>query len=122
MTTAATSTVSGGGGTVSAQYYINTFALGSDPFTADGTTTVVVAATSHGAITNDFVTFSGATGTYASTFNAQFQITYLTANTFTITVPSALTAGSYGGSGVLAQYQVNTGPATQAPVVGWVLS
>ena len=119
VTTAATSTVSGGGGTVSAQYYINTFALGSNPFTADGTTTVVVAATSHGAITNDFVTFSGATGTYASTFNAQFQITYLTANTFSITVPSALTAGSYGGSGVLAQYQITTGPAFQVPLVGW---
>ena len=119
VTTAATSTVSGGGGTVSAQYYINTFALGSNPFTANGTTTVVVAATAHGAITNDFVTFSGATGTFASTFNAQFQITYLTANTFSITVPSALTAGSYGGSGVLAQYQITTGPAFQVPLVGW---
>lgn len=119
VTTAATSTVTGGGGTVSAEYFIDTFLLGTDPFTANGTTTVVVTANSHGALNNDFVTFSGATGTYASTFNNEFQITYLTANTFSITVPSALTAGSYGGSAVLAEYQVNTGPAIQAPLTGW---
>ena len=119
VTTAATSTVTGGGGTVSAEYFIDTFLLGTDPFTANGTTTVVVTANSHGALNNDFVTFSGATGTYASTFNNEFQLTYLTANTFSITVPSALTAGSYGGSAVLAEYQVNTGPSIQAPLVGW---
>jgi hypothetical protein len=119
VTTAATSTVTGGGGTVSAEYFIDTFLLGTDPFTANGTTTVVVTANSHGALNNDFVTFSGATGTYASTFNNEFQITYLTANTFSITVPSALTAGAYGGSAVLAEYQVNTGPAIQAPLTGW---
>jgi len=119
VTTAATSTVTGGGGTVSAEYVIDTFVLGTDPFTANGTTTVVVTANTHGALNNDFVTFSGATGTYASTFNNEFQITYLTSNTFSITVPSALTAGSYGGSAVLAEYQVNAGPAIQAPLVGW---
>ena len=117
--TAATSTVTGGGGTVTAQYYINTFALGTDPFTANGTTTVIVTANSHGALNGDFVTFSGATGTYASILNNEFQITYLTSNTYSITTPSVLAAGSYGGSGVLAQYQVNTGPAIQAPLTGW---
>jgi hypothetical protein len=119
VTTAATSTVASGGGTVVAEYFINTFKLGTDPFTADGTTTVVVTATSHGALNNDFVTFSGATGTYASTFNAEYQITYIDANSYSITVASALTAGSYGGSNVLASYQINTGPATQFPLTGW---
>lgn len=119
VTTAATSTVASGGGTVVAEYFINTFKLGTDPFTADGTTTVVVTATSHGALNNDFVTFSGATGTYASTFNAEYQITYINANSYSITVASALTAGSYGGSNVLASYQINTGPATQFPLTGW---
>jgi hypothetical protein len=120
VTTAATSTVTGGGGaSVSAEYFINTFLLGTDPFTANGTTTVTVTATTHGALNGDFVTFSGATGTYASILNAEFQITYLTANTFSITTPSALTAGSYGGSAVLASYQINTGPAIQAPLSGW---
>lgn len=111
--------VATGGGTVTAEYYINTYALGTDPFTANGTTTVTVTANSHGALNGDFVTFSGATGTYASILNAEFQITYLTANTFSITTPSVLAAGSYGGSAVLASYQINTGPAIQGPLVGW---
>ena len=119
VTTAATSTVTGGGGSVTAQYYINTFALGTNPFTANGTTTVVVTANSHGALNGDFVTFSGATGTYASQLTGEFQITYLTINTFSITTSSALAAGSYGGSSVLASYQINTGPAIQNPLVGW---
>lgn len=118
VTTNATS-VATGGGTVTAEYYINTYALGTDPFTANGTTTVTVTANSHGALNGGFVTFSGATGTYASILNAQFQITYLTANTFSITTPSVLAAGSYGGSAVLASYQINTGPAIQGPLVGW---
>jgi hypothetical protein len=118
VTTNATS-VATGGGTVNAEYYINTYALGTDPFTANGTTTVTVTANSHGALNGDFVTFSGATGTYASILNAQFQITYLTSNTFSITTPSVLAAGSYGGSAVLASYQINTGPAIQSPLVGW---
>ncbi len=96
-----------------------TTTLGTDPFTANGTTTVTVTANSHGALNGDFVTFSGATGTYASTFNNEFQITYVNSNSYTITVPTALTAGSYGGSAVSAAYQINTGPAIQAPLVGW---
>lgn len=119
VTTAATSTVSGGGGTVTAQYYINTYELTTDPFTADGTTTVVVTAASHGAINGDFVTFSGATGTYAADLTGEFQITYIDANSYSITTASALSAGSYGGSDVLAEYQVNTGPETQLPLTGW---
>lgn len=117
--TAATSTVSGGGGTVTAQYYINTYELTTDPFAADGTTTVVVTAASHGAINGDFVTFSGATGTYAADLTGEFQITYIDANSYSITTASALSAGSYGGSDVLAEYQVNTGPETQLPLTGW---
>lgn len=96
-----------------------TTTLGTDPFTANGTTTVTVTANSHGALNGDFVTFSGATGTYASTFNNEFQITYINSNSYTITVPTALTAGSYGGSAVSAAYQINAGPAIQSPLVGW---
>jgi hypothetical protein len=96
-----------------------TTTLGTNPFTADGTTTVTVAATAHGGITGDFVTFSGATGTYATTLNAEFQITVTNANAYTIVTGSALTAGSYGGSAVSAAYQINVGPAYSAPQVGW---
>jgi hypothetical protein len=89
------------------------------PFTGNDTTTVLVTDVAHGAVTNDFVTFSGATGTYASTFNAEFQITVIDDDSYNITTPIVIAAGTYGGSTVTAAYQVNTGPATQVPLVGW---
>ena len=96
-----------------------TITLGTDPFTGNGTTTVTVTANSHGAITGDFVTFSGVTGTYASVLNAEFQITVLTTNTFTITTPSVVAAGATGGSAVSAAFQINVGPSTVVPLTGW---
>jgi len=121
VTTAATSTVTGGGGTVAVEYYINTFALGANPFaTTNGSTVVVVTANSHGAINGDFVTFSGATAVAGLTINGEYQLTYINANSYSITASSnanATTTG--GGSAVLASYQINTGPAVQVPVAGW---
>jgi hypothetical protein len=96
-----------------------TTTLGTNPFTGNGTTTVTVTANSHGAVTGDFVTFSGVTGTYASLLNGEFQLTVLTVNTYTITVASAIPAGSTGGSAVSAAYQINVGPATVVPLTGW---
>ena len=91
----------------------------NNPFTGNGTTTVLVSDTLHGGITGDFVTFSGATGPYASLLNQEFQITYFDANSYYITVASPIPAGSYGGALVIAKYQVNIGPAIQAPILGW---
>ncbi len=96
-----------------------TTTLGTDPFTGNGTTTVTVAATSHGATTGSFVTFSGVTGTYASVLNAEFQITLVNANSYTITTSSVVAAGATGGSAVVAAYQLNAGPAYAVPLVGW---
>jgi hypothetical protein len=93
--------------------------INSNPFAGNGTTTVTVTDTSHGCVTGDFVTFSGATGTYSTIFNAEFQVTVLTANTYTITTGSVIAAGSYGGASVVAAYQLNVGPAIQQPLVGW---
>lgn len=97
----------------------DTETLGADPFMGDGTTTVVVTDTAHGAITGDFVTFSGATGTYAALLNNEFQITVINANSYSITVASAIPAGATGGAAVVAAYQLNTGPGIQIPLVGW---
>lgn len=94
--------------------------LGTDPFTGNGTTTVVVNAPSHGAITGDFVTFSGVTGTYASLLNNQFQITLINDNSYSITTSSVVAAGVTGGVAVSAAYQINTGPASAVAVTGWV--
>ena len=96
-----------------------TTTLGTDPFTGDGTTTVTVTAPSHGAGTGDFVTFSGVTGAYASVLNAEFQITVINVNSYTITTPSVVAAGATGGSAVSAAYQLNSGPAAAVPLTGW---
>jgi hypothetical protein len=98
-----------------------TATLGANPFAINGTTTTVtVTANSHGALTGDFVTFSGATGTNAATLNAEYQLTVVTANSYTITTPTVLTpAGSEGGASVSAAYQISTGSAIEVPLVGW---
>ena len=102
----------------------------SNPFTATaGSSTITVAATSHGALINDFVTFSGAVGLggniTAGVLNQQYQITSIpNANQFTFTATATANStdasGSPGGgSAVVAAYQVNTGPAFQTPFSGW---
>jgi hypothetical protein len=96
-----------------------TVTLSANPFTGNGTTTVTVTATSHGATTGTFVTFSGVTGTYASVLNAEFQLTVITDNSYTITTPSVVAAGATGGSAVVAAYQLNAGPSFAVPLTGW---
>ena len=96
-----------------------TTTLGANPFTGNGTTTVTVTAASHGATNGSFVTFSGVTGTYASVLNAEFQITLVNANSYTITTASVVAAGATGGSSVVAAYQLNAGPAYAVPLTGW---
>jgi hypothetical protein len=74
---------------------IRQFATLTNPFTAtNGSTTVIVANANHGAITEDSVTFSGATGFAgipASEFNREHQITYIDSNTYSIVVETAAT-------------------------------
>lgn len=97
-----------------------TTALPNNPFTGNGTTTVTVNAPSHGAVTGDFVTFSNVTGIYATLLNAEYQITYVDANTYTITTASIVAAGATGGTTPpSAAYQINVGDATQSAVTGW---
>ena len=43
----------------------------------------------------------------------------MTVDTYTITTPVVIAAGTYGGSSVVAAYQLNVGPAIEAPLVGW---
>ena len=93
--------------------------INNNPFAGNGTTTVTVTDTAHGGLTGDFVTFSGVTGTYASIFNAEFVITVLTVDTYTITTTSVIAAGSTGGASVVAAYQISVGAAYAEPIVGW---
>ena len=97
----------------------STVTLGTDPFATNGTTTVTVTASTTNLTAGTYVTFSGATGTYASIFNAEYQIVSVGGSSFTITVPTALSGGPYGGSAVVAAYQVSAGPGIPVPLLGW---
>ena len=76
-------------------------ALGSDPFaTTSGSTTITVTHASHGAEDGDYVTFSSATatgGVPASELNANHEITYVNANSYTITVTTSASSSASGG-------------------------
>jgi len=100
----------------------------TNPFTATlSSTTITVNAPGHGAITGDFVTFSGATGLggniTATILNAEYQVTYVSSNTFTITTSVAANAtdvsGSPGGGTVSAVFQINTGNEVFTFGTGW---
>jgi hypothetical protein len=96
-----------------------TAASGVTTFTGNGTTTVTVNAAAHGAINGDYVTFSGATGTYATLLNAEFQISNVATNSYSITTSSVVAAGSTGGGAVVAAYQISVGFEIQQPFNGW---
>ena len=89
------------------------------------TTTVLVTDANGGFINNDFVTYY-AGGATSVTFNGitittgyEYQITYVSATTYNITVTGTASASSAGGGTIYAAYQVNTGPSFAAPLVGW---
>ena len=93
--------------------------------TVNTETTVTVTDPSHGALQDDFVTFSGLSdvnGIPAGNLNIEHQITSITdSNIYVITVASAATStgtGS-GGDAFTATYQVNTGPNAAAGGTGW---
>jgi len=93
----------------------------SNPFTTtNGSATVTVAATSHGAYPDDFVTFSGATAVGGLTLNGEYQIvTVPSGNTFTITAASVATSGATGGGSVTMAFQINIGLDTTVYGNGW---
>lgn len=98
-----------------------TTTLPTDPFTTQfGLSTVTVNAPAHGAINGDFVTFSGATSVAGLDLNAQYQITYVNSNTYTITASgTASSSTTGGGAAVVAEYQLNIATATTTYQTGW---
>ena len=92
----------------------------------NGSTTITVTDSSHGAAVGDFVTFSSAVslgGTITATIlNAEFEVqTVPSSNTYTITSSIAANASDSGngGSATDAAYQISPGPATEVPITGW---
>jgi len=102
----------------------------TNPFTATaGSSVIAILEVAHGCTDGDFVTYSGAAITglggniTASVLKNTFQITFVDDDNYTITVSATANAtdasGSPGGGTVVTQYETNTGPAYQVPLVGW---
>ena len=104
-----------------------TTAAGDVTFSATlNSNTVTVSHTAHGALLNDFVTFSGAVslgGTItADLLNAEHQIQRIVdANSYEIYVGAVATASDSGngGASVVGEYQINTGLESAAFGDGW---
>tara|TARA_R100001129_G_scaffold14791_2_gene9505 strand:+ start:12 stop:1862 length:1851 start_codon:yes stop_codon:yes gene_type:complete len=98
----------------------------------NGSSTITVTDTAHGAVVNDFVTFSDAASLggniIAAVLNQEYQIaTVPTTSTYTIeakdTSGDSVTANASdsgnGGSSVVGAYQINTGLNTFVSGTGW---
>ena len=111
----------------------DTTAAGDVTFSAsNGSSTLTVADTAHGAVANDFVTFSGAASlggnVTAAVLNQEYQIdTVLNNNSYTVVAKNTsgvvITANASdtgnGGSSVVGKYQINTGLDTSVSGTGW---
>lgn len=109
--------------------------IGTATFSAtNGSSLIQVTDTSHGATTDNFVTFSGASGLGgnidSSVLNQEYRITVSTADTYTFTavdtsgtevVANASDTGN-GGASVQAEYQVNSGLNQYLSSTGWGVS
>jgi len=91
----------------------------------NGSAVITVTDADHGAVTNDFVTFSGATSLggniTATILNKEYQVTVLNSSTYTITASIAANASDTGtgGASITAAYQINTGLNVQVLGTGW---
>lgn len=95
--------------------------INTDPFAVTiGLTLVTVTDTAHGADSNDYVTFSGASAVGGITISGEYQITVIDNNSYTITHSIAATSTATGGGGsVTAAYQINTGSTGGVVGLGW---
>ena len=110
-----------------------TTSAGDVTFSAtNGDATLTVADTAHGAVQNDFVTFSGAATLggliTATVLNQEYQIaTVVNANSYTVeakdtdgdTVTANSSDSGNGGGSVVGTYQINVGLDVYVPASGW---
>lgn len=92
----------------------------------NGSAVITVSDTSHGALTGDFVTFSGAVSLggniTAALLNAEHQITrVIDGNSYEITLSVSANASDTGdgGAAVIGTYQINVGLDTSIFGTGW---
>ena len=105
----------------------STTSAGDVTFAAtNGSTTITVTDTGHGAVENDFVTFSGAASLggniTATVLNIEYQVvSVINANSFTITASVAANSSDTGngGSSTVGAYQINVGLDSTVGGTGW---
>lgn len=90
--------------------------------TTNASTTVVVNDPGHGAQSGDFVMISAVGGAVngipAAALNREFQITYISGNTYSIVVSSPATSSGTAGTATFT-YQLTTGLETYTIATGW---
>tara|TARA_R110000744_G_scaffold107451_1_gene203951 strand:- start:342 stop:2228 length:1887 start_codon:yes stop_codon:yes gene_type:complete len=99
---------------------------------ANGSSTLTVTDTAHGALVNDFVTFSGAAtlngNITAAVLNQEYQIlSVVNVNSYTLTakdtsgntVTASASDNGNGGSSVVGKYQISVGYDIAVPISGW---
>jgi len=92
----------------------------SGPFaTVNLSTTVTVTDAAGGYANGDFVTFTPTVTVGGVSIGGEYQITFVTGTTYTITATLPATSTTSGGGTVYAVYQVNVGPSFAVPLVGW---
>ena len=104
-----------------------TTSAGDVTFSAtNGSTTITVTDTGHGAVENDFVTFSDAASLggniTAAILNIEYQIvSIINANSYTITASVAANSSDSGngGSSTVGAYQINVGLDSTVGGTGW---
>ena len=119
VTTNATSGASGIGGSVTFNYIKYWVALTNAYTTVSGSATVSVSASSHGGVTGNFVTFKPTITFNGVTVFGEYQITVIDPSTYTIQASTTASASGTSTSSTFAQYQIDTGPASQVPLFGW---
>ena len=111
----------------------STTSAGDVTFSAtNGDATITVADTAHGAVKNDFVTFSGASSlggnVTAAVLNQEYQIaTIVNDNSYTVeakdtsgtTITANASDSGNGGSSVVGTYQINVGLDVYVAGTGW---
>jgi hypothetical protein len=109
------------GGTLNDITPIRATIVQSNPFTTvNGSPTVTVNVTNHGAAANDFVSFSGASAVGGLTLNGEYQIvTIVNSSVFTITAASNASSGATGGGSVTAAFQIQSGLDSTLYGNGW---
>ena len=101
----------------------------SNPFTTNpatnygGNTTVTITDSNHGATNGSYISiyYAGAVPTVDGVTIpvGEYVITYLTANTYSITLAGTASSSTTGGGTVYISYQTNVGPEFAIPLVGW---